>query len=164
VPRSTEKDKAPSGYMTPRAAAELLGRSDQTIRNLVKDDKVGGTEVVTENGERRYYISREAVENLLAQTPVEIQGPPPHQALPERLDLVERYISSLETYNEALVRVLQEMREQSTRTNERLTTLNQSTQNAYSRERRLLRLTLIIVITALLFSDLLESAIHALGV
>lgn len=141
--------------MTPRAAAELLGRSDQTIRNLVKDGKVDGTEAVTESGEHRYYIAQEAVDEMSLEDTFESDTIPSRRSTdkdpPLQLELAERYISSLETHNEVLVTILREMRDQSARASDRLASLHEATQRSYARERRLLRITMLLLTGALIF-------------
>jgi excisionase family DNA binding protein len=66
VPRYPEKDQAPDGYITPQTAAEVLGVSDMTVRNHLKERKLEGMTVLTEGGELRYYASRAAVAATLA--------------------------------------------------------------------------------------------------
>jgi predicted ArsR family transcriptional regulator len=66
VPRYPEKDRAPDGYITPQTAAEVLGVSYMTVRNHLKEGKLEGTTILTEDGEVRYYPSRAAVAATLA--------------------------------------------------------------------------------------------------
>jgi excisionase family DNA binding protein len=66
MPRYPEKDRAPDGYITPYTAAEVLGVSDMTVLNHLKEGKLEGMTVPTEGGKVRYYASREAVAATLA--------------------------------------------------------------------------------------------------
>jgi hypothetical protein len=66
MPRYPEKDRAPDGYITPYTAAEVLGVSDMTVLNHLKEGKLEGMTVPTEGGKARYYASREAVAATLA--------------------------------------------------------------------------------------------------
>ena len=66
MPRYPEKDRAPNGYITPQTAAEVLGVSDMTVRNHLKEGKLEGATVLTEGGEVRYYALRAAVAATLA--------------------------------------------------------------------------------------------------
>ena len=113
MPRRSEKHHAPTGYMTPQAAGEILGISDQTIRKRIKAGTLEGTEVLTENKEPRYYVARAAVEVLLTES----NGRPP-DVTPQAAS--ERYIEALEAHNETLVRILEELRDHAARTDKRL--------------------------------------------
>jgi excisionase family DNA binding protein len=64
--RYPEKDRAPDGYITPQTAAEVLGVSDMTVLNHLKEGKLEGMTVPTEGGKVRYYASRAAVAATLA--------------------------------------------------------------------------------------------------
>ena len=66
MPRYPEKDRAPDGYITLYTAAEVLGVSDMTVLNHLKEGKLEGMTVPTEGGKVRYYASREAVAATLA--------------------------------------------------------------------------------------------------
>lgn len=149
--------------MTPRAAAEILNRSDQTIRNLVKDGKADGTEALTEHGERRYYIAQEAVADMLGEDPPEPDWQPPSDATDEdnrlidRVALAERYLDAMEDHNKALVNILTEMRTHAVQTNERLAQLHESAQAAYQRS---LRMILKWLVFAIVISALLDALIH----
>jgi predicted ArsR family transcriptional regulator len=66
MPRYPEKVRAPDGYITLYTAAEVLGVSDMTVLNHLKEGKLEGMTVPTEGGEVRYYASREAVAATLA--------------------------------------------------------------------------------------------------
>ena len=64
--RYPEKDRAPDGYITPQTAAEVLGVSDMTVLNHLKEGKLEEMTVPTEGGKIRYYASRAAVAATLA--------------------------------------------------------------------------------------------------
>ena len=64
--RYPEKDRAPDGYITPQTAAEVLGVSDMTVLNHLKEGKLEGMTVPTEGGKVRYFASRAAVAATLA--------------------------------------------------------------------------------------------------
>jgi excisionase family DNA binding protein len=66
MPRYPEKVRAPDGYITLYTAAEVLGVSDMTVLNHLKEGKLEGMTVPTEGGKVRYYASREAVAATLA--------------------------------------------------------------------------------------------------
>jgi predicted ArsR family transcriptional regulator len=66
MPRYPEKVRAPDGYITLYTAAEVLGVSDMTVLNHLKEGKLEGMTVPTEGGEVRYFASREAVAATLA--------------------------------------------------------------------------------------------------
>jgi excisionase family DNA binding protein len=66
MPRYPEKDRAPDGYITPYTAAEVLGVSDMTVLNHLKEGKLEGMTVPTEGGKVRYFASRAAVAATLA--------------------------------------------------------------------------------------------------
>ena len=66
MPRYPEKDRAPDGYITLQTAAEVLGVSDMTVLNHLKEGKLEGMTVPTEGGKVRYYASRAAVAATLA--------------------------------------------------------------------------------------------------
>jgi predicted ArsR family transcriptional regulator len=66
MPQYPEKDRALDGYITLQTAAEVLGVSDMTVLNHLKEGKFEGMTVPTEGGEVRYYASREAVAATLA--------------------------------------------------------------------------------------------------
>jgi excisionase family DNA binding protein len=66
MPRYPEKDRAPDGYITLHTAAEVLGVSDMTVLNHLKEGKLEGMTVPTEGGKVRYYASRAAVAATLA--------------------------------------------------------------------------------------------------
>ena len=66
MPRYPEKDRAPDGYITPYTAAEVLGVSDMTVLNHLKEGKLEGMTVPTEGGKVRHYASRTAVAATLA--------------------------------------------------------------------------------------------------
>jgi excisionase family DNA binding protein len=66
MPRYPEKDRAPDGYITPYTAAEVLGVSDMTVLNHLKEGKLEGMTVPTEGGKVRHYASRAAVAATLA--------------------------------------------------------------------------------------------------
>lgn len=54
---------APAGYVTTTEAARILGRSAQTIRNMIKDGRLQGAQQTDEDGkETRYYVKAEALE------------------------------------------------------------------------------------------------------
>ena len=66
MPRYPEKDRAPDGYITLYTAAAVLGVSDMTVRNHLKEGKLEGMTVPTEGGKVRHYASRAAVAATLA--------------------------------------------------------------------------------------------------
>jgi predicted ArsR family transcriptional regulator len=66
MPQYPEKDRALDGYITLQTAAGVLGVSDMTVLNHLKEGKFEGMTVPTEGGEVRYYASREAVAATLA--------------------------------------------------------------------------------------------------
>jgi excisionase family DNA binding protein len=66
MPQYPEKDRAPDGYITLQTAAEVLGVSDMTVLNHLKEGKLEGMTVPTEGGQVRYYASRAAVAATLA--------------------------------------------------------------------------------------------------
>jgi excisionase family DNA binding protein len=66
MPQYPEKDRAPDGYITLQTAAEVLGVSDMTVLNHLKEGKLEGMTVPTEGGKVRYYASRAAVAATLA--------------------------------------------------------------------------------------------------
>jgi excisionase family DNA binding protein len=66
MPRYPEKVRAPDGYITLYTAAEVLGVSDMTVLNHLKEGKLEGMTVPTEGEKVRYYASREAVAATLA--------------------------------------------------------------------------------------------------
>ena len=117
MPRQPER--APEGYLTPRAAAELLGISPQTVRNRVKDGSLQGIEMTTESGEPRYYVARSEISGEPTQDGAPAQAPAIDYA--ERL---ERALSAAAEEREALRRaqeetlnVLQEIRTNTTPSN-----------------------------------------------
>lgn len=57
------RDQAPEGYATVRETAEVLGVSEQAIRQRIARGTLPAKTELTASGEERYYVSRQALRN-----------------------------------------------------------------------------------------------------
>lgn len=55
------RETAPEGFMLPREAAEVLGVSEESVKNWIRSKRLAGREWLTPKGEKRYHAEAEAV-------------------------------------------------------------------------------------------------------
>ena len=55
------RETAPKGFMLPREAAQVLGCSEETVKNRIRSGRLEGRHFTNDRGENRYYADAEAV-------------------------------------------------------------------------------------------------------
>jgi hypothetical protein len=97
--RGRPKDKAPKGYVTIRKAAEILRVTPQAIRSRKERGTLPFKESLQPNGETRYYIQREAVEQARERRNKASQRSPEDRAvldqIHERLDELQQTMGEI---------------------------------------------------------------------
>ena len=103
------KELAPPGHMTVREAADRLGVTRQAIRQRIDRGTLAVSEnVITEGGERRYYIPEAAIERAVAE-----KNLPATKGDTGEVELKQDAIlNELREYNREIREIRQERREQ----------------------------------------------------